>query len=315
MDEEDNIIDFENTQIDTPKRIQLNFSQVFGFTKEHIDKIIQGFIPKAMEDKWFIYSKDNWIFFHRSWTGQGIYKAEIKYINGRYIIDDFYAERNVERYSNTDDLFDIHILHILIIWGLLCVDCRSLYLTLFNKTEDDFKKLWHILGSFLISSTEIEEYEFIKNAKLPCKEVFRIFNEKVEVFIGFLENLHYHKSIPASDFKKLLTNFRSLAAKMKELNVKIVLLMENDTDIAIILKNISKSYSFIFSNIESLQTQNLKYFKNDKRSFTFEKIISNLISNSNPIRVEEESINNIFSYKEIMSNKMFNAHQMFRIDC
>ena len=38
-----------------------------------MDHIRQGMIPEVMEDKWFIYWKDDALFFHRSWTGFCIY--------------------------------------------------------------------------------------------------------------------------------------------------------------------------------------------------------------------------------------------------
>ena len=31
-----------------------------------------------MEDSWFIYLKDNWLYFHRSWTGYAIYAVEFE---------------------------------------------------------------------------------------------------------------------------------------------------------------------------------------------------------------------------------------------
>jgi len=73
-----NETDYKITQIKTPKKIQLDYGQAFGFYIEHIDKIKKGFIPKTMEDKWYIYSKDNWLFFHRAWTGQGIYVGGLR---------------------------------------------------------------------------------------------------------------------------------------------------------------------------------------------------------------------------------------------
>ena len=26
-----------------------------------------------MEDKWFVFEDDGWLYFHRSWTGYGVY--------------------------------------------------------------------------------------------------------------------------------------------------------------------------------------------------------------------------------------------------
>ena len=43
------------------------------FSREEMDHIRQGMIPEVMEDKWFIYWKDDALFFPRSWTGFCIY--------------------------------------------------------------------------------------------------------------------------------------------------------------------------------------------------------------------------------------------------
>lgn len=37
--------------------------------KDLVPALTKGFIPKEMEDKWFIYFEDNKLFMHRSWTG------------------------------------------------------------------------------------------------------------------------------------------------------------------------------------------------------------------------------------------------------
>lgn len=37
-------------------------------------KIAQGLLPQAMEDKWFVYLDGAHLYFHRSWTGQAVYR-------------------------------------------------------------------------------------------------------------------------------------------------------------------------------------------------------------------------------------------------
>ena len=36
-----------------------------------------GLVPKEMEDKWFIYYEHPRLFFHRSWTGQPVYRLTL----------------------------------------------------------------------------------------------------------------------------------------------------------------------------------------------------------------------------------------------
>ena len=33
----------------------------------------RGFVPTEMEDKWFVFEDEGWLYFHRSWTGYGVY--------------------------------------------------------------------------------------------------------------------------------------------------------------------------------------------------------------------------------------------------
>ena len=48
------------------------------FTPAEFERIGQGLIPEAMEDKWFIYFEEPSLFLHRSWTGQAIYRVDFE---------------------------------------------------------------------------------------------------------------------------------------------------------------------------------------------------------------------------------------------
>lgn len=43
------------------------------FSADDMDRIHLGLIPEVMEDKWFIYWRDQALHFHRSWTGRCVY--------------------------------------------------------------------------------------------------------------------------------------------------------------------------------------------------------------------------------------------------
>ena len=48
------------------------------FDSAELAQISQGLVPQAMEDKWFIYlDEDDWLYFHRSWTGACIYAVQL----------------------------------------------------------------------------------------------------------------------------------------------------------------------------------------------------------------------------------------------
>jgi len=104
------------TPIDEPKAIVTDIH----FTEEQYLKVIRGFIPSDMDERYFVYVEKDWIFIHRSWVGFGIYKAEIKKVDEGYVITEFLVERNGKKYQKTNDSNDreefahiitTHILH------------------------------------------------------------------------------------------------------------------------------------------------------------------------------------------------------------
>lgn len=48
------------------------------FTAEESDLLRRGLVPREMEDKWFIFWEGDSLFFHRSWTGRGIYQVDFQ---------------------------------------------------------------------------------------------------------------------------------------------------------------------------------------------------------------------------------------------
>jgi hypothetical protein len=45
-----------------------------SLTPAEFEQVKKGFVPQEMEDKWFIYYEAPYLFFHRSWTGQPVYR-------------------------------------------------------------------------------------------------------------------------------------------------------------------------------------------------------------------------------------------------
>jgi hypothetical protein len=56
-------------------RISLGF--VATYDDSEAERIRQGFIPQQTEDKWFVYCKEDWLYFHRSWTGACIFGVQL----------------------------------------------------------------------------------------------------------------------------------------------------------------------------------------------------------------------------------------------
>lgn len=101
--------------MDAVKQIDISLN----FNQEQFEKIKRGFIPHQMEEKWFIFYENEWLYFHRSWTGIGMYKAQIKKLNSEYLINEFFVQSSSDKYvAGTDEherqqvteLIDIYLL-------------------------------------------------------------------------------------------------------------------------------------------------------------------------------------------------------------
>lgn len=114
---------WKNAPLDNPKRIEIDLH----FTMQQYSTLTRGLIPQQMEDKWFIYFESDWLYFHRSWTGYGIYKAQLLKVQDGYHIKEFYAERNQAKYKNENDKTDIDTFSVLIARGLLGIDVNQIY--------------------------------------------------------------------------------------------------------------------------------------------------------------------------------------------
>lgn len=139
---------WKNIPIDNPKRIDINLL----FSNHQFSKLTRGLIPQQMEDKWFIYYEDEWLYFHRSWTGNGMYKAKLNKVSDGYFITEFWAEGNQEKYKNEDDNIDIETFSFLIARGLLGIDVRNIYLSKNIKSETDAVKGWNNFGNMLFTN-------------------------------------------------------------------------------------------------------------------------------------------------------------------
>ena len=49
-----------------------------SYTVEEFGRMKKGVLPLEMEDKWFIFFEEPWLYFHRSWTGECIYAVQLE---------------------------------------------------------------------------------------------------------------------------------------------------------------------------------------------------------------------------------------------
>ncbi len=149
-----------NIPIDIPKRIDIDLK----FTEKQFSELKKGLIPEQMEDKWFIYYEDEWLYFHRSWTGKGIYKAKVNIETNYYAINEFWVERNQNKYINEDESMDIEVFSFLIKRGLLGDDFEYSQSNRNINTLDDAIKGWSKFGNMLFTTKVIDYNKHIKSA-------------------------------------------------------------------------------------------------------------------------------------------------------
>src|SRR5262245_41473572 len=81
---------------------------------DEFSRISAGRVPEVMEDKWFIFFEDPWLYCHRSWTGSCIWQVQFEQIDGRFRIAQVFANRNAEEYQEEDDVTDALSLAVLL---------------------------------------------------------------------------------------------------------------------------------------------------------------------------------------------------------
>lgn len=148
------------TYMDSPNQITC----FLLFDEQEFQRIMMGYIPEQMEEKWFAYFENGWLHFHRSWTGFEIYKAEIVAFDGSYVINSFWVERNSEKYGNTNDESDIETFYFLVARLLLQTDISKL------KTQQELKEkigiveAWSRYGNLILKAPQGQIANTIKSA-------------------------------------------------------------------------------------------------------------------------------------------------------
>jgi hypothetical protein len=75
-------------------------------TETDAEKVMMGHRPRGMDDKWFIYFEDGWLYFHRSWTGSAIYGLRLDGSPAGVRVTDSWVSRDPEQYNETRTEYD-----------------------------------------------------------------------------------------------------------------------------------------------------------------------------------------------------------------
>ena len=98
-------------------RAALHLEKVFS--SEEFQRISMGCVPREMEDRWFIYLEDGWLYLHRSWTGFCIYQVRLEAIGDSYRIAEAWVNRDREQFSSRGDGYELALLSYLLDHALL----------------------------------------------------------------------------------------------------------------------------------------------------------------------------------------------------
>lgn len=74
----------------------------------------EGIIPKQMEDKWFVYYDDPYLFFHRSWTGKPVYRVALETNQNKVIVSEALWAIEFAAADNADPTYQSRLLDFLI---------------------------------------------------------------------------------------------------------------------------------------------------------------------------------------------------------
>lgn len=84
------------------------------FSDLEAEQIREGLIPETMEDKWFIFAEDGWVYFHRSWTGACIYWIKLDGSPTGARITESWVNTDPSQYQGIDPEFDKKLVRFLI---------------------------------------------------------------------------------------------------------------------------------------------------------------------------------------------------------
>jgi len=92
------------------ERLPLNLE----FDSDQIERMKVGFIPRDMDDRWFIYfdGRSKEFRFHRSWTGFCIFTVKIHRAGEGYRVAEAWVNRDTKQYTQWDTSHDVNV----VIW-------------------------------------------------------------------------------------------------------------------------------------------------------------------------------------------------------
>ncbi len=124
--------------------VTLNFHAKFNH--EQLAKLQAGLRPLAMEDKWFVFYDEPYLMFHRSWTGEPVFRLEFAETSeGVHVVEALWSKHLASK-PNADVEYQAHLLEFLL-YNLLLHESRPFPLP--KGMTEPFKGVFqhHIAGT------------------------------------------------------------------------------------------------------------------------------------------------------------------------
>jgi hypothetical protein len=67
-----------------------------------------------MEDRWFAFYEEPWLYLHRSWTGFGVYQVRFEPVDGSSHVAEALVSRDPDQYRSPDAINDALLLALLL---------------------------------------------------------------------------------------------------------------------------------------------------------------------------------------------------------
>lgn len=112
---------------DNPKVVDRNSWKIFpmpkwksrlsikrSFTQNEFENLAKGILPETMDDKWFVFFENDWLYFHRSWTGICVYQVKLAKDKNQYHVTEAWVNRNFKQYKSIFKFFDKFLLNLFI---------------------------------------------------------------------------------------------------------------------------------------------------------------------------------------------------------
>ncbi|MBA4104238.1 MAG: hypothetical protein C0485_00645 [Pirellula sp.] len=94
------------------EREMLNYAPFFDDVEA--EQLRLGLLPREMEDKWFVFFEEGWLYFHRSWTGHCIFSMRLDGSPAGVRTLEVWVNRNKDQYNSAGSESDIKLLERLI---------------------------------------------------------------------------------------------------------------------------------------------------------------------------------------------------------